>query len=134
MKKFNLPLTTAISAAILASAGCSSDKEWQINNDTKLCVDQSGNRVTEDKCANQPSSGMSGMPGISPYRWYFISRGGYVPYYNYPASGGAYSPSAPVNSYLPAPVAAPEGAVTRGGFGSIGEGHGGGGGGEGVGE
>ncbi len=92
MKKFNLPLTTAISAAILATAGCSSDKEWQINNDTKLCVDQSGNRVTEDKCNN------SGNPGFFPYRWYYISRGGYVPYYNYPATGGSYTPAAPAAS------------------------------------
>jgi len=127
MKKFNLPLTTAISAAILASAGCSSDKEWQINSNTKLCVDPSGNRVTEDKCASQPSS----ATGIMPYRWYYISSGGYVPYYNSPASGGSYSPSAPAESYLPAPVAAPEGAVTRGGFGGIG---GGGEGGDAAGE
>jgi hypothetical protein len=126
MKKFNLPLTTAISAAILVSAGCSSDKEWQINDDTKLCVDQSGNRVTEDRCNNP------GGFGFWPYRWYYISRGGYVPYYNYPATGGSYTPSAPASSYLPAPVAAPEGAITRGGFGSIGEGHGGGDGGGGA--
>jgi hypothetical protein len=128
MKKFNLPLTTAISAAILASAGCSSDKEWQINNDTKLCVDQNGNRVNEDKCND------TGDSGFWPYRWYYISRGGYVPYYNYPATGGSYTPAAPASSYLPAPVAAPEGAVTRGGFGSIGEGHGGGDGGDAAGE
>lgn len=128
MKKFNLPLTTAISAAILACSGCSSEKEWQINNDTKLCVDQNGNRVTEDRCNNPGGS------GFWPYRWYYISRGGYVPYYNYPVNGGSYTPSAPASSYLPAPVSAPAGAVTRGGFGGIGEGHGGGGGGEGVGE
>jgi hypothetical protein len=133
MKKFNLPLTTAISAAILgvasgASAGCSSDKEWQINNDTKVCVDKSGNRVTEDRCNN------AGGSGYFPYRWYYISRGGYVPYYNYPAAGGSYSPAAPASSYVPAPVAAPEGAVTRGGFGSIGGGHSGGGGGDAAGE
>jgi hypothetical protein len=116
MKKFNLPLTTAISAAILASAGCSSDKEWQINNDTKLCVDQSGNRVTEDKCNNPGNS------SYFPYRWYYISRGGYVPYYNNPATGGSFTPAAPDSSYLPAPVSAPEGAVTRGGFGGFGGG------------
>jgi hypothetical protein len=134
MKKFNLPLTTAISAAIsaaaiMASAGCSSEKEWQINNDTKLCVDQSGNRVAEDRCANQPAGS-----GYFPYRWYYISRGGYVPYYNYPVGGGSYAPSSAASSYIPAPVAAPAGAVTRGGFGSMGEGHGGEGGAEGVGE
>jgi hypothetical protein len=126
MKKFNLPLTTAISAAMLASAGCSSDRDWQTNSDTKLCVDQSGKRMTEDKCEQQPSGG-----GYMPYRWYYISRGGYIPYYNNPVDGGSYTPSAPVSSYLPAPVSAPEGAVTRGGFGGLSSGHGGEAGGEG---
>ena len=130
MKKFNLPLTTAISAAILASTGCSSNKEWQTSSNNRICVDQSGKRIPEDQCKNQPST------GISPYRWYYISRGGYIPSYYYPASGGSYQPSESPASYAPAPAEAPAGAVTRGGFGGIGEGHAGGGegGGEGAGE
>ena len=115
MKKFNLPLTTAISAAMLASAGCSSDKEWQASENTKVCVDGAGNRVPEDQCKNQSS----------PFRWYYISRGGYVPGYYGGVSGGSYVPAASENSYAPAPAEAPAGAVTRGGFGSFGEGGGG---------
>lgn len=130
MKKFNLPLTTAISAAMLASTGCSSDKEWQTSANTKVCVDGAGKRVPEDQCNNTPPNG-----GV-PYRWYYISRGGYVPEYYGGVSGGSYTPAASSESYAPAPAAAPAGAVTRGGFGSFGGGEGGGhgGGGEGGGE
>jgi hypothetical protein len=117
MKKFTLPLTTAISAAMLASGGCSSDKEWQTSNNVKVCVDDSGNRIPDDQCRNQPST------GISPYRWYYISRGGYVPYYGGAVGGGSYFPAGTDSDYAPAPAAAPEGAITRGGFGSGGEGH-----------
>jgi hypothetical protein len=118
MKKFNLPLTTAISAAMLASAGCSSDREWQIDKNTRVCTDASGNRVPDDQCRNQTSDG---------YRWYYISRGGYVPIYNGAVGGGSYQPAASPDSYASAPADAPAGAITRGGFGGAGEGHAGGG-------
>jgi hypothetical protein len=134
MKKFTLPLTTAISAAMLATVSCGPDREWQINNNTKVCVDQDGNRIPEDKCANHTGGGTGMGTGISPYRWYYISRGGYVPIYSYPVSGGSYEPTEAPGNYSPAPAVAPEGAITRGGFGGIGEGHGGGGGGEAAGE
>jgi hypothetical protein len=126
VKKFSLPLTTAISAAMLASAGCSSDEQWQASENTKVCVDVSGNRVPEDQCRNRP------LGGISPFRWYYISRGGYVPSYYGTPTGGSYVPAASAESYAPAPAAAPAGAVTRGGFGDFGAvdggGHAGGGG------
>jgi len=126
MKKFTLPLTTAISAAMLACAGCSSGREWQTSSNTRVCVDSSGNRVPEDQCHND-------QPFNSPYRWYYISQGGYVPTYYGPVSGGAYFPSSASSDYSTAPASAPAGAITRGGFGSIGEGHASGGGGEGGG-
>ncbi len=124
MKKFHLPLTTAISAAILACTGCGNarDKEWQTSDNTRICTDQSGKRVPDDQCYSHSG------PGVSPFLWYYIARGGYVPYYGHPVTGGAYRPAAPPESYHSAPAAAPAGAITRGGFGSIGEGgHGGGG-------
>lgn len=121
MPKFNLPLTTAISAAILATTACG-QRDWQIDNDTKVCVDDNSNRVDDVHCA-QPITG--------PYRWYYISRGGYVPYYGYRVGGGSYFPSTTSTGYTTAPAEPPPGAVTRGGFG----GHAGGeGGGEGAGE
>jgi hypothetical protein len=129
--KFTLPLTTAISAAILASTSCgnSSDGEWKTSANTRVCVDQSGKRMPEDQCVNQPST------TIPPYRWYYISRDGYVPTYNGPVSGGSYYPTVSPDSYSPAPSTARAGAITRGGFGGSaegGEGHAGGG--EGAGE
>jgi hypothetical protein len=127
MRRFALPLTTAISAAMLASTGCGSDKEWQTDSDTRVCVDNSGQRIPEDQCRNRPAT------EISPYRWYYISRGGYVPTYYGPVSGGSFAPAGPSESYYAAPATAPAGAVTRGGFGSFGEGSGDGGG-EGAGE
>lgn len=111
--KFHLPLTAAISAAILVTAGCNREPDWQASGDTRVCVDDSGNRVSDDRC-------QSPYPGI-PYRWYYISRGGYVPWLGRPVGGGTYVPG--IGSYGSAPVSAPEGAVTRGGFGGIGEGH-----------
>ena len=104
---------------MLASAGCSSDKEWQTSANTKVCVDGAGNRVPEDQCRNPPSNG-----GV-PFRWYYISGGGYVPGYYGGVSGGSYVPAASADSYAPAPAEAPAGAVTRGGFGSFGGGEGG---------
>jgi len=117
MKKFVLPLTTAISAAMLASVGCSSDKEWQTSNNAKVCVDDSGNRIPDDRCRNQPST------GISLFRWYYISRGGYVPYFGGAVGGGSYFPGTTEGEYAPAPASAPAGAITRGGFGSFAGGH-----------
>lgn len=121
MPKFNLPITTAISAAMLACAACG-NREWQTSDNVRVCVDSAGNRIPEDRCYSQPYDGY----GYSPYRWYYISRGGYVPYYNYPVSGGSWTPS-PAGGYQSAPAAAPAGAVTRGGFGGIGADHAGGG-------
>ena len=126
MKRFHLPLTTAISAAILASSGCSSGNEWQTSENTKVCVDNEGKRVADDRCYTGT--------GYSGYRWYYISRGGYIPYYGYSAGGGSWSPDSTASgSYNVAPSSPPAGAVTRGGFGSIGGG-GSAGGGEGAGE
>jgi hypothetical protein len=128
MKRFILPLTTAISAAMLASTGCGSGNEWQTSANTRVCVDSSGKRIPEDQCHNQPAT------GISPFRWYYINQGGYVPTYYNPVAGGSYEPTAPADSYYPAPATAPEGAITRGGFGGFGDGEGHAGGGEGAGE
>ncbi len=124
MKKFNLPLTTAVSAAILAAAGCSSGREWQVADDSHVCVDGDQKRVSDNQCAN-PAPG----DGHIPYRWYYISHGGYVPYIGYPVSGGSWAPASSSRGFSSVPAEAPPGAVTRGGFGSVGEGHAGGAGG-----
>ena len=110
MGKFHLPLTAAISAAILAASGCNRERDWQASSDTRVCVDDSGKRVPDERC--RPVS-----PGPMPYRWYYIARGGYIPWFGHPAGAPA------AGSYRSAPGAVPAGAVTRGGFGGIGEGH-----------
>jgi hypothetical protein len=117
--KFNLPLTTAISAAILATTACG-QRDWQTGNDAKVCIDDNANRIGESNC-NTPNG---------PYRWYYISRGGYIPYYGNMVTGGSYFPSTTSTGYATAPAEPPPGAVTRAGFGS----HGGEGGGDGAGE
>ena len=66
MKRFILPLTTAVSAAMLASPGCSSaSREWQTSANNGVCVDGSGKRIPEDQCHNQPATGISPIAGIT---------------------------------------------------------------------
>ncbi len=113
---------------MLASSSCSDRNEWQANQNTRVCTDANGNRVEEGRC--QQSDG-----GYNPYRWYYISHGGYIPYYGGPVGGGFYSaPAGTQGSYSTAPSSPPAGSVTRGGFGSIGSSHAGGGEGGGGGE
>jgi hypothetical protein len=114
MSKFHLPLTAAISAAILAASGCNRERDWQASSDTRVCVDSSGKGVDDDRCR-------TGSPGIIPFHWYYIARGGYIPWFGHAVSGGSFVPGA--GAYRSAPGSAPAGAVTRGGFGGIGGGH-----------
>jgi len=114
MSKFHLPLTAAISAAILATAGCNRERDWQASSDTRVCVDDSGKRVADDRCG-------AVSPGLMPYHWYYIARGGYIPWFGHSVGGGSFVSGG--GSYTSAPSSAPAGAVTRGGFGGIGGGH-----------
>jgi hypothetical protein len=120
MKRFVLPLTTAVSAAILSS--CSAN-EWQITGNARVCVDDAGVRVVDSRCADANNLH---------HHWYYISHGGYVPRTGGHASGGSFQPSAGGGSYSSVPESAPAGSVTRGGFGASAGGHSGGG--EGAGE
>lgn len=119
-KLFVLPLTTAISTAMLS---CSSNpREWRTNADIKICVDDLDKRVPDGDCSN---------PGDQHHRWYYINEGGYVPYPGYPVRSGSYQPNSAGGSYGPSAggsdVATPQstraGAITRGGFGESAEGH-----------
>ena len=116
MKRFILPLTTAISAAMLACSARNSADEWQAGSNTRVCTDDWGNRVADDNCTN----------AVHPhFNWYYISRGGYVPQGGGTVSGGSYVPSGSAESYGTAPLTVPPGAVVRGGFGASAEAHGG---------
>ncbi len=132
MKK-QLALTTAMAATLAGLSGCSSQNEWGddvvVDRDTRVCVDQNGYRVEDNRCG-QRSSGI----GSSALLWYYVARGNRVPYFgdrvNDPRLGfnGSYFPtknaqygSAPAKSNLVRTT-----SVSRGGFGSRGSLFGGG--------
>ena len=108
---FQLPLTTAVSAAMLALAGCNDGVT--VNQSTQYCVGQENVRVDDSFCT--PANNRGGF-----YRWYYVSGGGRVPYVGGHAGGGRYVPSSG-SSYSSAPASAS--GTVRGGFGaSAGEG------------
>lgn len=134
MKK-HLALTTAMAATLAGLSGCSSQNEWGddvvVDRDTRVCVDQNGYRVEDNRCGQR--SGMGGI-GTSALLWYYVGRGNRVPYYGdrvndpqlgfkgsyFPTKGAQYA-SAPAKSNLVRTT-----SVSRGGFGSTGRSFGGG--------
>jgi hypothetical protein len=114
-------LAAVLTAAAAALAGC------EEQGPTRVCVDQTGRRTWDDRCATGGAHGGGGA-------WYYINAGRArdqgVPGVGDPARGGGFTPETDV-SYRGAPTD----GVSRGGFGGIGEAVGGhGGGGEGGGE
>lgn len=125
MKK-QLALTTAMAATLAGLSGCSSRNDWGddvvVDRDTRVCVDQNGYRVDDDRC-NQRGYHTGGS-----HLWYYVNRGNRVPYYgdgvNDPRLGfkGSYF-AAEGTQYANAPAKANlvrSTAVSRGGFGSKG--------------
>ena len=134
MKK-HLALTTAMAATLAGLSGCSSRNEWDddvvADRDTRVCVDQNGYRVEDNRCGQR--SGMGGI-GTGALLWYYVNRGNRVPYYgdrvndprlgfkgSYFATKGAQYANAPAKSNLVRTA-----PVSRGGFGSSGKTFGGG--------
>ena len=114
MPKFDLPLVTAVSSAMLALTGCGDS--LRVDRPTQICVGEQDRRVPDTYC--EPANNGGGHF----YRWYYYSRGGLLPQMGDPARGGGLYPvSGGVYSRAPSP------AVTRGGFGSSSEGGGAGG-------
>ncbi len=127
-----LAFTSAMAATLVALPSCSPRNEWDddmiADRDTRVCVDQNGNRVDDDGCT-QGSSRFGGGMG-----WFYIGRGGRLPYFgdNVRTQGsrfvGSAQPSAGT-SYADAPAGSRmtrSAAVSRGGFGSSGRSFGGG--------
>lgn len=129
-------LTSAMAATLTALSGCSSgEDDWGsdvvADQDTRVCVDQNGNRVADDDC----DRGASHTSGVGTgLLWYYIGRGSRVPYYGDsvrdPQLGlkGSYFPTKGAN-YAKAPATANmarSASVSRGGFGSSGRSFGGG--------
>lgn len=123
MKK-QLALTTAMAATLAGLSGCSSRNSWDddvvVDRDTRVCVDQNGYRVDDDRC------GQRGYYGGGSHLWYYVNRGNRVPFFgdrvNDPQLGlkGSYFPTKGVQ-YANAPAKANlvrTSSMARGGFGS----------------
>jgi hypothetical protein len=132
MKK-TLVLTTAMAATLTALSGCSADDDWDseviADRDTELCVDQNGYRVDDDYCDRPSVRGGGGF-----YSWYYVSRGGRIPYHGDSVRDKRMAFAGSANrtagaQYVRSPADANmtrSAAVARGGFGSSGRSYGGG--------
>ena len=122
--KIDLRITTGVAAALLASACSQNDNGWTATDNTAVCTDKAGNRVSDDHCQRRESFGSGGG---SAFLWYYLGRNSVIPYYGERVGGGSFTRTAGA-SYFAAPAGSSmsrSAAITRGGFGSIGEGHGG---------
>jgi hypothetical protein len=124
--KPNLMFVSAVSLALTACGP--SYQTWQSSGPTRYCVDGQGVRVPDNQCNRGGGGGFNS--------WYYMSRGGYVPYVGDRYDGhGSFRPAPGYNpnSYSSAPSSyatarsAVSSSVTRGGFGSSARGFGGGG-------
>lgn len=104
--KAALVTVLAVSAGLLGGCGRSSDS-------VRVCADAYGRRQADDNCAG--NTGYDGRNG-----WIYLNGGrGRAPAIGDRITGGAYAPSAGTHYGL-----APEGPVSRGGFGGTAEGFG----------
>ena len=124
-------LTSAMAATLTGLPGCSSGNDWDdgvyARNDTRVCVDQNGNRVADYGCNTR-----TGYYGGS--RWFYVGRGSRVPYLGDSISDKRYGfkggyDARPGAAYDSAPGAANmtrSASVARGGLGSSSRSFGGG--------
>lgn len=130
MKK-QLFLTPAMAATLASISACSSGDDWSegvvADRETRVCVDQNGQRIDDDRCERGSRSYVRG----SSIGWYYLGRSSRVPYIGdsitAPGVKGSYQAD-PAKSYARAPAASNitrAAAVSRGGFGSSGRSFGG---------
>ncbi len=130
--KFDLKITVAVAAALLAAA-CEQQppkpQEWTASADTALCVDKDGKRIPDTNCQGKPGERVqerhgSGMGTAAALfgAWYFLGRGQRIGPMGAPVVGGSFAPR-PGAAYG---RAAGFTSVSRGMFGSSGRGFGGG--------
>ncbi|MBB4610167.1 MULTISPECIES: hypothetical protein [Sphingomonas] len=113
---FDLRLTTAMAAALLAS-GCNrakADDNWTTDRDTAICTDAQGVRLPDDRCRQHRVGGGGGA------FWYFLGRGRAIPWFGERATGGSFRAATGARyAYAPPGSAMTRSAaVSRGGFGS----------------
>ena len=130
-----LTMTTAMAAALIALAACSSQAEDVIaDNDTAICVDQEGKRVEDNRCGNDVHHYHGGGGASSAFLWYYLGRSSAIPYYGDSIRDSRYAGRGSFNarpgaSYARAPSTTGmtrSQAVSRGGLGSSGRSYGGG--------
>lgn len=129
-----LLLTPAMAATLASLSACSSGDEWSegavADRDTRVCVNQAGQRVLDDECDERSSRYVRG----SGSGWFYLGRGSRLPFYGDSVRDsrvGAVGSSVPEpgRSYASAPASTNmtrSAAVSRGGFGSSGRSFGGG--------
>lgn len=116
MKTIHLNLTLIAASAVTLAACDHQPDHWIAQQNTMVCVDQSGNRVPDADCQNyHPGSGVGHA-----FLWYYLGRQSAVPYYGERVSGGSFTRTAGA-TYFHAPVSTAmtrSAAVARGGFGA----------------
>ncbi|QHL91680.1 hypothetical protein GVO57_13845 [Sphingomonas changnyeongensis] len=129
MKK-QLPMTAAMAAAIAALPACSPRDDWGepmvADRDTAICVNEAGERVDDDLCANGRTGGARFYGNSnSGFLWYYLGRRSAIPYYGDSihdrrrAVAGSFVPMAGTR-YAEAPVETRitrSQAIRRGGLG-----------------
>lgn len=133
-----LPLTSAMAAAMLALPACSEREQWNgdvaAKNDTAFCIDQDGRRIDDENCREASNRGYYAGGVRRGNQWYYMGRGSPLPYYGESIydrrfeAHGAFQPR-PGLSYTHAPAdtrMTRSRAISRGGLGSSGRRYGGG--------
>lgn len=115
MKTIHLNLTLVAASAVTLAACDQQPDHWVAQQETAVCVDQSGNRVPDADCQTYHPGGVGNA-----FLWYYLGRNSAVPYYGERVSGGSFTRTAGA-TYFHAPVSTAmtrSAAIARGGFGS----------------
>lgn len=120
-----LLLTPAMAATLASISACSpAEDDWDdgvvANRDTRICVNEAGERIEDFQCDTHSGRYISGTSS----RWYYLNRSSRVPYYGgsvYRSGVSGSTAAMPGTVYDTAPERANvtrSAAAKRGGFGS----------------
>lgn len=117
-----LTLTATLAAALAGLSGCSGsdDMDLRASSDTRVCVDDWGQRIDDDYCEGGRRYAGAGS-------FFYLRRGAPIPYYYESVRNKKYAQYGSYNRgsgiYAPAPAStnmARSSAVARGGLGRSG--------------
>lgn len=113
-----ITLTATLAATLTGLAGCaSSSDEMLAQQNTRICVDEDGDRIDDDYCENRRS-------GFGTFAFLYLRKGSPIPYYYDNVRDPKYSKfvsRSPLPGAIRAPAASAmsrSSAVSRGGLGS----------------